>query len=441
MVTFFIKDRKKDITSIHVSVNFTGVKRFTFRLKNIEIATKDWDAGRMITGRGKHEAGRTQSILDNLQSKIEEFYKEYLKIYQRKPDRDTIISFIRSEQKIEEYIRPKGVINIIPEIEAIIKRRREGLELNKGRRFSYNTGRSYGTFLSTIKAFEKYNAGTLNSKNIVLEEMIDKFQMFLTTEKKFQLNTVGERMKHLNCFLEVLKRKKVIEINPFIEFKIPIPEEETISIALDEDELAEMEALDLSENRTYETVRDHFLLLCWIGLRASDFQNFLDAPKEGDIITVINQKTHERAHIPLFPAAKRIIEKYNSKMPRMISQQKFRDYLKIIGGKTEKLKRSIEIEYTKGGKRIKERKPRYSLLGLHTARRTCATTLYRYGIPLDEICIITAHHSVKTLKKYLKVTEHEILGNVLKRVQERLSNNLLKDQKDNLLPNLLPSPN
>jgi site-specific recombinase XerD len=440
MVTFFIKDRKKDITSIHASVNFTGIKRFTFRLKNIEIATKDWDAGRMITGRGKHEAGRTQSILDNVQSKIEEFYKEYLKIYQRKPDRDTIISFIRSEQKIEEYIKPKGVINIIPEIEAIIKRRREGLELNKGRRFSYNTGRSYGTFLSTIKEFEKYNASTLNSKNIVLEETIYNFEMFLTKEKKFQLNTVGERMKHLNTFVGVLRRKKLIDINPFLEYKIPIPEEETISIALDEDELAEIEALDLSENETYEKVRDQFLLMCWTGLRIGDFRDFIDAPKEGDIITVINRKTGHEAHIPLFPAAKKIIEKYNGVLPKLISEQKMRNYLKVIGGKTEKLKRSIEIEYTKGGKRIKERKPRYKLLGLHTARRTLATTLYRYGISLNEICLITSHKNIKTLKRYLKVTEREILGNVLKQVQQRISINL-QDQKDNLLPSLLPSPN
>jgi site-specific recombinase XerD len=421
MVTFFIKDRKRDKTTIHCSVNLSGIKRFTFRLKNIEIATKDWDAGRMNTGRGKHEAGRTQSILDNLQSQIEEFYKEHLKIYQRKPDRDAIISFIRSEQKIEEYIKPKGVINIIPEIETIINRRKEGLDLNAGRRFSYNTGRSYGTFLSTIKEFEKYNASTLNSKNIVLEETIEKFQIFLTREKKFQLNTVGKRMTILNTFLQVLKRKKIVEINPFIEFKIPIPEEDTISIALDEDELVEMEELDFSENETYEKLRDQFILMCWTGLRISDFRDFIDAPKEGEIITVINQKTGKNAHIPLFPAAKRIIEKYNGVLPKLISEQKMRDYLKIIGSKTEKLKRSIEIEYTKGGKRIKERKPRYELLGLHTARRTLATTLYRYDVPLEEIMLITGHRSIRSLKKYLKVTEREILGNVLKRVQERLT--------------------
>jgi site-specific recombinase XerD len=440
MVTFFIKDRKKDKGPIHCSVNFRELKRFTFRLKNIEIATKDWDAGRMNTGRGKHEAGRTQSILDTLQSKIEEFYKEYLKIYQRKPDRDTIISFIQSEKKVEDFIQPKGVINIIPEIETIINRRKKGLELNAGRRFSYNTGRSYGTFLSTIKEFEKYNGGTLNSKNIVLEETIYKFQMFLTKEKKFQLNTVGKRMTILNTFVEVLRRKKIIDSNPFAEYRIPIPEEETISIALDEDELAEMEALDLSDNKTYEKVRDQFLLMCWTGLRISDFRDFIDAPKEGDIITVINQKTGQEAHIPLFPAAKKIIEKYNGVLPKLISEQKMRNYLKIIGGKTEKLKTSIQIEYTKGGKKIKERKPRYKLLGLHTARRTLATTLYRYGVGLEEIMLITGHRTIRSLKKYLKVTEREILGNVLKQVQERISINL-KNQKGNLLPHLLPSPN
>ena len=89
----------------------------------------------------------------------------------------------------------------------------------------------------------------------------------------------------------------------------------------------------------------------------------------------------------------------------------------VIGSKVDKLKRSVEVEYTKGGKRIKERKPRYALLGLHTCRRTLATSLYRHDIALDEICLVTGHRSIKTLKKYLKVTEREVLSNVLKKVQ------------------------
>ena len=117
-------------------------------------------------------------------------------------------------------------------------------------------------------------------------------------------------------------------------------------------------------------------------------------PKDRDIITIINQKTREKAHIPLFPVAKKIIEKYRGKIPKLISEQKMRDYLKIISSKSDKLKRSVEVEYTKGGKRIRVRKKRYELLRLHTARRTLATTLYKYGIPLEEICLITAQISI-----------------------------------------------
>lgn len=425
MVSFFIKDRKRERTTVFCSVNFNGIKRFTFRLKNLEINSKDWDSGRMRTGRGKQDIGRIQSILDNLRTDIEEFYKEYLKVYNRRASKDDILNFIQSEERLSDYIKPKTVVAIIPEIESVIEKRKEGLELNKGRRFSYNTIRSYGTFLTTIKEFENQRPNQLNSKTIVLEETIYEYQMFLTKTKDFQLNTVGERMKHLNTFLEVLRRKKVIPLNPFSEFKISIPEEDTISIAVDEDELLEMESLDLSDNKTYEKVRDQFLLMCWTGLRISDFRNFIEVPKDRDIITIINQKTREEAHIPLFPTAKRIIEKYEGNIPKLISEQKMRDYLKIIGSKSDKLKRSVEVEYTKGGKRIKVRKKRYELLGLHTARRTLATTLYKYGIPLEEICLITAHRSIKSLKRYLKVSERDVLAGVLKRVQDRVNQSIL----------------
>ena len=430
MVSYFIKPRpKNNLTSIYCSVNFHGVKRFTFRLTNITINKRDWKNGRMTTGRGKQEIGRIQSILDNLCNQIEEFFKEHLKVYRRKPTREEILKYIHSEKKLEDYIQPKTVADIIPEIEKVIEGRKTGFDLYKGRRFSENTIKSYGTFLASIQEFEKHRKNKLNTKNILLEETILEFQGFLTSKKNFQLNTVGERMKHLNTFLQVLKKKRVIDFNPFREHQIGIPEEGTISIALEESELEDLEKLDLSNHPTYEKVRDQFLLMCWTGLRISDFRNFIDMPKEGDIVTTINQKTRQEAHIPLFPATRRIIDKYNGILPRLISEQKMRDYIKVIGSDVKTLKRSVEVEYTKGGKRVKVLKKRFEMLGLHTARRTLATTLYKYDISLEDIMLITGHRTIKSLKKYLKVSDRDVLKDVLKRVQDRVTKDPIEVQK------------
>jgi len=421
-VSFYIKPNGSiDNIPVHCSVNFQGMDRFTFRVNNINVNKKDWSAGRMITGKGKIENGRMQSILENLQKKIEDYFQEFLMEFDRSPSKDEIFQYLKSEKKLDEYIRPEKVVNITPLILEIISRRRNGLDLNKGIVFSENTIETYEKFINNVQEFEKVRKKPLNTQSIIREETIYEFQNFLTTYKDYQLNTVGERLKHLNTFLQILKRKNDIKLNPMIEFAFSIPVEETISIALTEEEMEEMENLDLSFNPTYEKVRDQFLLMCWTGLRISDFRSFIDMPKVGSIISVINKKTRQTAHIPLFPQARRIIDKYNGNLPKLISEQKMRDYIKEIGCGVQMLTNKVEVEYTKGGKRVKMLVPRYQLLGLHTARRTLATTLYRQGVALSEIMLITGHRKESSLKKYLKVTESEVLLNVLKKVEDRFN--------------------
>ena len=424
-VSFFTKSKGNiDNIPVHCSVNFQGMDRFTFRVNNINVNKKDWSEGRMITGKGKIENGRTQSILENLQKKIEEYFQEFLMEFEHTPSKDEIFHYLKSEKKLDDYIRPEKVINIVPEIGNVISKRKNGQDLNMGSMFGEATIKSYGNFYNNIKEFEIFRKEELNSKNILNEETIYEFQTYLTTTLKYQLNTVGQRMKHLNTFLQVLKRKKIIVLNPFIEFEIPIPVEDTVSIALTEEEMEEMENLDLSFNPTYEKVRDQFLLMCWTGLRISDFRSFIDIPKIGSIISIINKKTRQTAHIPLFPQARRIIDKYDGNLPKLISEQKMRDYIKEIGCGVQMLTNKVEVEYTKGGKRVKILVPRYSLLGLHTSRRTLATTLYRQNVSLEEIMLITGHRKISSLKRYLKVTESEVLLNVLKKVEDRFNKTL-----------------
>jgi len=47
-----------------------------------------------------------------------------------------------------------------------------------------------------------------------------------------------------------------------------------------------------------------------------------------------------------------------------------------------------------------------------------ATKFYKYELPMEEICLNNAHRSIKSLKRYLKVSERDVLAGVLKRVQE-----------------------
>ena len=102
------------------------------------------------------------------------------------------------------------------------------------------------------------------------------------------------------------------------------------------------------------------------------------------------------AHIPIFEPAKKILEKYEGKPPRTISEQNMRIYIKEICERVDGLKRKVEIKYTKGGVVKREEKYRYELVTLHVARRTLATRLAEIGIPYHEIMLIAGHRTLRT---------------------------------------------
>jgi len=178
----------------------------------------------------------------------------------------------------------------------------------------------------------------------------------------------------------------------------------------------------LSENPTLELVRDQFLILCWTGLRISDFKAFNDIPKDQLVININNKKTHQDSGIPIFPAAQSILDKYNGHFPRLISEQKMNDNLKIIGEMTKGLNRHIEVSYTKGGKRVKEIKKRHELLSLHVGRRTMITNLSSWGFSDRDLMLVSSHRTQKNLGLYIKNNSKIRLEMMIEKVKERQKN-------------------
>ena len=76
-------------------------------------------------------------------------------------------------------------------------------------------------------------------------------------------------------------------------------------------------------------------------------------------------------------------------------------YIKEIG-KLAKIDEMVEVETSKSGVFGTERIPKYKLIQTHTARRTGATLMYLAGMNVFNICAVTGHTSIKSLKKYIK---------------------------------------
>lgn len=369
--------------------------------------------------RGKQENSYIQNDLNEFQNKVDRFYREFRRVNESNPTKEDIVTYIKSDSKLEDYFKPKNTILMIPMIWKTIKERETGEELNNGKRFERGTIDNYESLIREFERFQKYRKKGITNVEIVTREFILSFENYLTNVMNLKLNTVGDRLKNLKTFLSLYSKRGFLPHNPFIKYSIKIPKEPSTSIALDNDELKDMYELNLSENPQWELIRDQFLVLCWTGLRISDFSQFNSFDRGDDeIITLHNKKTSTEIHIPIFPVAKRILNKYNGRFPKMINEQTMNEEIKEIGKLVPGLNRSIQIKYTKGGVEVKETLKRYQLLVLHCARRTLATKLVtELGIDLKTVCLITGHKSVVTLEIYLKQNNKKALTGVIDKVK------------------------
>jgi len=113
-----------------------------------------------------------------------------------------------------------------------------------------------------------------------------------------------------------------------------------------------------------------------------------------------------------------LLDKYNGRFSKLISDQKLGEYLKEIGKEMPLLQRPHQTTFTKGGKTVKEFKPRYKYLSSHVGRRTLATYLANIGVEYHIIQLITGHKNLRDLETYLRVDKRNVMKGVIEKVNE-----------------------
>ena len=103
MVSFYIRVKTKSRTGIMCSVQIQGMDRIIFPVQNMSIIPKDWDNGRMLTGKGRQENGRLQDRINKLRSDIESFIDEYYFLNKKYPNKAAISTFLESEKSVSAY--------------------------------------------------------------------------------------------------------------------------------------------------------------------------------------------------------------------------------------------------------------------------------------------------------------------------------------------------
>lgn len=265
-----------------------------------------------------------------------------------------------------------------------------------------------------LKEFETYRRSKIkiNKFDIVV---YDALVHYLTDNKKYSVNYTGDLIKNIKKLLKVADVEFGYDVHKdYKRSEFSVIKEESVSIALSENEIDTLFNHDFSKNERLQNCRDMAIIGLWTGLRVSDFLNLPQINTDDKFITVQPKKTKNssgvKVVIPLHHQIKEVINKRG--MPRMITDVKFNEYIKEVClevGFTDKVKGSLMVKDEKTD--IYRKKvgmyPKYKLVSSHTCRRSFATNLYKMNFPSLSIMKITGHSSEKSFLSYIKVTPTE----------------------------------
>lgn len=265
-----------------------------------------------------------------------------------------------------------------------------------------------------IKEFETQRRSRIKISEFDLS-IYDELIKYLTDVKKYSVNYTGNLIKNIKKLLKVSEVEYDYNVHKdYKRSEFSVIKEESISIALNEDEVDILFNHDFSENERLQNCRDLAIIGLWTGLRVSDFLNLPKINVDDRFITVQPKKTKNssgiKVVIPLHHQIKEVINQRG--MPKMISDVKFNEYIKEVcqeAGFNDLVKGSLMVKDEKTG--IYRKKvdvyPKYKLVSSHTCRRSFATNLYKMNFPTLSIMKITGHTSEKSFLAYIKVTPTE----------------------------------
>jgi len=213
--------------------------------------------------------------------------------------------------------------------------------------------------------------------------------------KMYESSTAAGYMTKLKTMVKYAIDNGHLTVNPFAGIKIT-KERKDITF-LTEDELKKLEAMTF-ENDSLENVRDLFLFQAASGLSYADICKLKpeDIQDDGDGHKYIHKrrvKTGTEFTAVILPMGIRILERHQGQPMRVISNQKYNAYLKVVQDLSGLDKR----------------------LHTHLARHSYCTTLINRGIRLEVIKGCAGHKSVKITEAfYAKLTKSSIVGEVSK---------------------------
>lgn len=218
-----------------------------------------------------------------------------------------------------------------------------------------------------------------------------KFTDYLQ-EQHLKPNTIGSHIKRLKRLMNEALEDNLTSNQNHHKRDFKVVKEDVDTVYLTENEIKVLYEMPI-EIDSKRRIRDIFVLMCYTGLRHSDWSKVSSDNIHDGKLYVRTQKTNEPVIIPIKPLVTEILERYGT--IQVPSLQKTNDAIRWIGEKaydnklgTGNLKKWLQIR-------------------THTVRRSFATNAYMAGIPMIDIMQITGHRTTASFLRYIRVTKIE----------------------------------
>lgn len=380
---FYLKDKKsKNKTVILMYFNYDN-KVLKYSTKN-SINTNHWNK---ITCRVKQQSSNSLFINRQLNKIGDAIMDIYLKLKS-------------NNQAINNKILKKHLDIILnrEEKEDFFSYAKRYIEQKS--ELQNTTKRDYIQTLNVLRKFERHTGYIISFESINLD-FYNRLKHYVLNVLKHSVNTFGKRIKTIKS---VMNYATEIGVNRNLEtqksaFKVLSYKTQRAYLSIDE--INKLLHLELKSNLA--NTRDAFVLMCYLGLRFSDYKKINRNNIINDYLDITMTKTNEQVSIPIHPIALEIIKKYNYNLPKLSNQK--------INNEIKKICKYAEIDNEIIINDIKSKK--YELITCHTARRSFATNGYLSDVPVRDLMSITGHKKESTFLNYVQVKRDIKLSRIL----------------------------
>ena len=411
-VTYSLANASAKTSAIRLKLSLLGTT--IDKSTGISISPDDWDPKRRFVRSvvGRSSINGISRVLRQLEMDVNELAVQYK--YKLVP-----MSFDELEYRVDELIgnprsrsakKPKplfSVVTVFDFIRHFIKDCTEGIRLSPKRKKLKPT--TVSSFKTTFNALEHY----LKSKNLDLklnefsQSHIDGFSDYLIIDREFSMNTHCKFMMDLQQLFKYAVKLRKLPSESLNELEFDTRREDTDSIFMDDNELAEMQAITDFDDEEQELVRDVFLIGCHTGMRFSDYSVFDPASILKNRLSFIQVKTGAKITIPIHPVVNTILRKYDYNLPPVPSNNKFNAIIKKVGEKIPSMHVPFTKQITYKREVVEIVKMKYEYLQTHTARRSFCSNEYLKGTDPLVIMAISGHKSHKSFMRYIKVSNEQ----------------------------------